>query len=526
MNKMFKTLSSLALALVLLVALAIPAFAAETYTVTIDSDTTGHIYEAYQIFAGDLSEGILSNVTWGSGVDGVALLSALKADATVGTTFATATSAAAVAVALDGAANDSAAAKAFAAVAGQHLTTATGTSSEAAGPYTIQGLPAGYYLVKDKNGSQNGEDEAYTRFVLQVVEDVSATPKASTPTVEKKVKENDQYTADGGYGVGYNDAADYNIGDSVPFKLIGTLPSTYADYSSYSYTFHDTLSSGLTYNYDAKVFVDGTEITSSATVTGGDHALTVKFDNLKAIPGVTITSASKITVEYTATLNKGAEIGLDGNTNEVYLEYSNNPNPGGEGNTGETPKDKVIVFTYELDVTKVDGAEITKLLGGAEFQLTNAAGKYAQVGTDGVLTGWTTDAAAATTLISAADTGLFKVIGLDDGIYTLTETKAPAGYNKLENPVEVMIDATTANSQTWGGVAANALTALTVTADTKAGNTDLTGGVASISIANNKGATLPATGGVGTTIFYVVGGVLMLGAVILLVTKKRIGGKD
>lgn len=526
MNKMLKTISSLALALVMLAALAIPAFAAETYTVTIESDSSGHTYEAYQIFAGDLYDGILSNVTWGTGVDGNALLAALKADATVGATFASATSAAAVTAAFDGVANDSAAAKAFAAVAGQHLTTATGTSTQAKGPYTISGLPAGYYLVKDKNGSQNGKDEAYTRFVLQVVENVSATPKASTPTVEKKVKENDQYTADGGYGAGYNDVADYNIGDSVPFKLIGTLPSTYADYSTYSYTFHDTLSSGLTYNRDAKVFVDGTEITSSAAITGDDHALTVQFSNLKALAGVTITSASKITVEYTAALNKGAVIGLVGNTNEVYLEYSNNPNPGGESNTGETPKDKVIVFTYELDVTKIDGAEITKLLGGAEFQLQNAGGKYAQVDANGVLTGWTADVSAATTLTSAAGTGLLKVIGLDDGTYRLTETKAPVGYNKLEKPIEVMIDATTVNNQTWDGVAASALTALTVTADAKAGNTNLANGIASISIANNKGATLPATGGIGTTIFYVVGGVLMLGAVILLVTKKRVNGKD
>lgn len=232
--KTIKRLFALMTALVLMLALSAVAFAADPagYTITITSSASGHTYEAYQIFTGDLSDGVLSNVQWGSGVDSAALLTALKADAALGARFKDCTTAADVAKAMDGIGNDSAEAQAFSQVVGSHLTSVAASSTAVTGGYTISGLAAGYYLVKDQAGSQTGDD-AYTRFILEVVGNVTAAPKGTVPTVVKKVRENVKYTKDDGFGAGYNDVADYSIGDAVPFEFIGTLPANYADYTSY-----------------------------------------------------------------------------------------------------------------------------------------------------------------------------------------------------------------------------------------------------------------------------------------------------
>ena len=226
-------------------------------------------------------------------------------------------------------------------------------------------------------------------------------------------------------------------------------------------------------------------------------------------------------------------VGLDGNPNEVYLEYSNKPDQSGSGdtnNTGKTPEDKVIVFTYELDTTKVDGQDNTKKLEDAEFVLyrkeSDNSKKYATVDANFKVTGWTGNEEESTKLTSDAN-GLFRVIGLDDGTYYLKETKAPSGYNLLSSDIEVVITATTTNGQNWtDGVASSALTNLAVTAGGNAGTGDINTGIAAITVANNKGSTLPETGGIGTTIFYIAGGVLVLAAAVLLVTRKRMSVKD
>jgi fimbrial isopeptide formation D2 family protein len=259
--KTSKKLLSVLLALTLVLALSVCAFAADTtYTITINNTASGHTYEAYQMFKGDLSStGVLSNIKWGSGVDSAALLTALKADTTIGTKFTNAATAADVAKAMDGITNDSTEAKAFAQVVGQNLTTTiagTSTYNTTDKNYTISGLDAGYYLVKDKNGSQTTTD-SYTRFMLEVVANVSAAPKGTVPTVVKKVQENVKYTAnDNNYGAGYNDVADYNIGDTIPFELIGTLPANYSGLHHYNYVFTDTASAGLTIDKSSvKVYV-------------------------------------------------------------------------------------------------------------------------------------------------------------------------------------------------------------------------------------------------------------------------------
>lgn len=538
-----KKLLGLLLAAVMVLAMGVPAFAASgSYTLTINGASAGHTYEAYQIFAGDLSENgqTLSNVTWGDGVNGEALLAALKGTEEETTAYETCTTAADVAKVLETYEDNSSEMKAFADIAGQHL---SGTTSGILGgynegSYTISGLAAGYYLVKDKDGSVPGTD-AYTDFILKVVQNTTVTPKSDVPTVEKKVQEDDKYNQDGGYGNGYNDVADWNIGDAVPFKLIGTLPANFADYDTYQYIFHDTLSAGLTLNEDSikvyyasdKAGTDKTEIPlgkyeveAPGTEETGQCSFEVAFADLTSVEGV---AADKyIIVEYTATLNTSAEIGLPGNPNKVYLEFSNNPNSGGEGDTGKTPEDEVIVFTYELDVTKVDGTDTDIKLKDAEFKLYDANGKYVIVNDAGKVTGWADTEEDGSTLKSDGN-GLFKVIGLDDGTYYLKETKAPDGYNKITEPIEIVITAATVNDQNWEAAEdpEDALTALkiqvTVGSSETSGNGDTETGIVATDIQNNKGAELPGTGGMGTTIFYVLGAILVLGAGVLLIARRR-----
>lgn len=523
--KKMKRLLGVLLAAVMVLAMNITAFAADTYTITINNSNTGHQYDAYQVFSGELSGNILSNVEWGAGVKDVELLAALKSDPTIGSSFNACNTAADVAKVLEDFTTNSEEIDAFAAVVGKHLSdSATGTSGAepSDGKYSITGLSAGYYFVKDKN-TVTGND-ASTKFILKLVKDTEVTPKSSVPNVEKKVQEGDYETNDG-YGTGYNDVADWNIGDAVPFKLIGTLPSTYDDYDTYKYVFHDTLSAGLTYNDDVKVYyasntagTDKQEIIGSFSTTSLRNKITVTCEDLKTVTGVT--SDKYIIVEYTATLNSSAEIGLPGNTNEVYLQFSNNPNADGEGETGNTPPDKVIVFTYELDATKVDGEDTSTKLPGAQFKLKNSANKWVKVDSNGRVTGWAETEDEGTVLESGSD-GLFRVIGLDDGTYYLKETKAPDGYNELKDEIKIVITASTSNGQEWDGTPANALIKLDVTADGKSGTGNTDTGIAEIKVENNKGATLPSTGGIGTTIFYVVGGILVIGAAVLLITRRR-----
>lgn len=519
--KHLKKLAGVMLALAMVFTLALPAFAA-TVTVPSDGILKDHTFTAYQIFSGREEGGVLSDVQWGSGINSDTFLAALKADTNYGSMFTDCTDAAAVAKVLGENNANTELANAVAKLA-YAKKTGTGTALTS-GENT---LDDGYYLVVDTTNNV-GEGGAYNASLLRVVGNINITVKTDAPTVEKKVLEDDKYNQDGGYGTGYNDVADYNMGDAVPFHLIGSVPDM-SRYDTYKYIFHDTLSDGLTLNEDSiKVYVASDKAgTDKAEIDGWTKAVngrsfTVSFTDLKKVSGVS--KGKYIIVEYTATLNQNAVVGLNGNPNVVYLEYSNKPDQSGSGdtgNTGNTPEDKVIVFTYELDTTKVDGQDNTKKLEGAEFKLHNADNKWAIVNDDHKVTGWADTEEGGSTLTSDAN-GLFKVIGLDDGTYYLKETKAPTGYNLLSNEITVVITATTTNGQTWtDGEASNALTNLAVTADGTAGTGNTSTGIAGITVANNKGSTLPETGGMGTTLFYVLGGGLVLVAVVLLVTKKR-----
>ena len=526
--KNVKKIASLLLALLMVFSLAAAASAA---TVT---NQTSHSYAAYRIFSGTQAENSvhLGDVEWGAGVDGAALLTALKGDSrfNVGTDdaniFASCTTALDVAEVLSAYPDKSAVAKAFANVAAQHLTT---TATSIAVDATNVELPAGYYLLVDT--STPGQDDARNTALLQMTnQNITIEGKYSVPSVDKSVQD-----TDGSWG----ESADWEIGSDVPFRLEGTLPTNYEDYEAYKYVFHDTLDSALKYNGDVKVYVQNgdveTEITSGFTVapdaaaTAGGGTLTVTFNDLKTITGVS--STSKIVVEYTAELLSTAVIGGDGNKNEVFLEYANDPNATGDGTTSNTKKDEVLVFTYALDVTKVDGKDGTTKLANAEFVLLSSDKTKAAKVSNGKLVEWVTVPAAVNgiipypdgTKLTSGSNGKFVIAGLDAGSYYLRETKAPAGYNLLGNDIGVTITATLDKSET-----SPSLTALKISVrEDKAGaaatesNGDVTTGIVSTIVKNVAGAQLPLTGGIGTTVFYIAGSVLVLTAAVLSVTRKR-----
>lgn len=566
--KRIKSLAVILLSLTMVMLLAVPAFAAGAYSITIQNDKEGHTYEAYQIFAGDVAsdeaqagnvEGpILSNIDWGNGVKGANLLAALKAaDAEK---YGECETAADVAEAL-GADNATAAdAAAFAEIAALHLTNVEGTATAPVdGNYVINKLAAGYYLVKDQDGSMEGDADTATEYIVQVLGNVTMEPKDSDiPTVEKKVAEED-YRQDGGYGYTYNDVADWNVGDSVPFKLIGSIPDM-STYNTYEYIFTDTLSNGLTLQADTiKVYIarekndevrDYTPLTAGEDYTlntqnvgaNGGGSFSIAFEDLKTnkyVAGEQGDEYHYVIVTYDATLNTNAVIGLDGNPNSVDLQFSNDPN--GDG-LGRTPEDTVIVFTYELDGTKVDGTNVDTKLEGAEFVLFNGGHTRVAHIENGKLVGWVNlpdgytyenykeipyevweEFNATTNVIMTSTTeGVFGVSGLDDGTLYLLEIKAPNGYNLMEHDLRIDIAATTANGQTWDGVPANALTALTIAVDQgNAENGNVQTGAVALTVTNNQGTTLPETGGMGTTLFYVIGGLLVVGAGVLLVARFR-----
>ena len=456
-----------------------------TYKLTLTGTTTGHTYEAYQIFAGDLSTNndgtkVLSNVEWGNGVTYTGNESAADVAKALGDGTMT------IAQLIDK----------------LTLTTVAKTVTSAKDSTVIDGLTAGYYLVKDKDGTQANTSDAYTKFIVQVVGDIDVKVKSDVPTVTKKVQDKNDST---GETSGWQDSADYDIGDDVPYQITGSMPDNIGDYTTYKYIFTDTMSKGLTFKEgSAKIMIGTTDVTGKFTenVTTNDDGSTVTWtcDDLKTA-GVELDSTTKVIVTYKATLNEKAVIGSAGNPNTVNLTYSNNPNKGGEGETGKTPDDKNIVFTYKAVVNKVDQEQ--KTLAGAAFKLEkkNNQGVYNLVKS-----------------FTAGNDTTFEFKGLDDGDYKLTETTTPAGYNTI-TPIEFTISAdhdTTADEP--------ALTRLSVTV-TKGEATftpDKDAGSLTTNVVNKKGSTLPETGGMGTTLLYAVGGVLVaLAAAYIIISKKH-----
>ncbi|WP_164130383.1 isopeptide-forming domain-containing fimbrial protein [Sharpea azabuensis] len=475
---------------------AVNAANAKTYQLSLQNNgKTAHTFEVYQIFTGDLSnDGTLSNVQWGDGVSKDVLTAfgnaAAKAEELAKST-------------------DSLAAKTFAEDLQKYLQ--NGTEKEVAANQTasIDGLAAGYYLVKDKASSQNQTNGAYTSYILKVVKNTTATTKLDVPTVEKKVQDTNDST---GETSGWQDSADYDIGDEIPYQITGTMPANIDAYTSYKYVFTDTMSKGLTYTPNtAKITIDGTEVTSSfkEEVTQnadetGKTKVTWSCDDLKTAgktAGVELTSTTKVVVTYKAKLNKDAVIGFAGNPNTVNLTYSNNPNKDHEGETGKTPDDKNIVFTYKTVVNKVDQDGTTPLKGAGFTLQKKVNGEYTDVKT-----------------FTAGEDTTFTFSGLDDGEYKLIESTTPAGYNTI-TPIEFTIsakhDETADEPKLTELTVSKASVGATFTPNTNEGSL-------TTNVVNKKGSTLPETGGMGTTLLYAVGGVLVaLAAAYIIISKKH-----
>jgi len=496
---MKKRLFALFLAAAMTLGMSMSVFATEetpaaagTYSITvgqIQNATVQHTYEAYQVFTGDLAaDGTLSNVKWGANVTGPVTFNGVTYD-----------TAAKLAKGLE-----KADAMEFAkAVTLTGTPVATLQETSVCSGVTFTGLAAGYYIVKDQEGSLAGENDSYSRYMVQVAGNVTVQAKADVPSTTKKITDVNDST---GTVEALQDSADYDIGDDIPFQFESTIVNNIAEYKdAYVYTFHDIESAGLTFNADSVAMTVGgtayTAFTVNAAPTDG-CTFEIKTGDLRSVAK----KGDKVVVTYTAKLNENAKIGVEGNPNEMFLEYSNNPN--GEG-TGKTPKDKVIAFTYKVIVNKVD--ENQKALSGAEFELQKKVGEE-----------WVT-----LELVKSDAGDVFTFTGLDDGEYRIAETKTPEGYNTISDEfiqftVVAQHDKDSADPQ---------LTSLT--GDVKSGlvgtyvfASDKAAGTLTSSIVNQSGAILPSTGGIGTTIFYIIGIVLVCGAGAILFVRKRMTNEE
>lgn len=508
--KRVKRVLALLAAFALVLAMAVPAFA-DGATYEISTDQANHTYEVYQIFTGDLSERTLSNVKWGKNTKG-------RGTAGVGTAVDST-----VLATIEGL-KEKSDAEIWEGIE-KYVDFKTTPFAEVTSTKPAA-VPAGYYVIKDKDGSQDGKQDAYTNYIVQVAGNVKIKPKSSVPTVKKEVKDINDST-ETALGEWQKDA-DHDFNDKVCFRLTGTLPENYATYTTYEYIFHDTMSKGLTFNPASVEIYRGDEKTgtkieasnytvSNQSGTDGETKITIKFANLKT--AVDATSDDKITVVYEATLNENSVIGSKGNPNKVYLEFSNNPNGNG---TGETPEDTVTVFTYKVAANKVDGDG--KELAGAGFKLSKFYKDkgwelvgYQNVKLDARGNPVVTDGRYE---VASATATSFAWNRIDDGKYKLEEVVTPAGYNTID-PVEFDVVAGHEN-KTLTSLSGTKTTGTVGEYTFTSNNTE---GSLTTDIVNQSGTVLPSTGGMGTTVFYVIGGGLMAVAVVLLVTKKRMENK-
>lgn len=550
------------LALAVTAMLPLTVLAAGPYKITIEGGAqTGmggaERFTAYQIFKGDPknlqgAHEMLTGIDWGDGVTPDQLVAALKVSdlpvegGTFGTKFTDAyntwkgthdsaiNEAELVAQFLSKHLNDTYADDFARIVAG--YVTGEGTKSTATGDgWEISGLVGGYYLVKDNYVSPEpgGQpDAAVSSYILRVVENVEVEIKSSIPTVEKKVEGEDGYLA--------------QIGQELTFTLTGTVAQNISEYETYSYKFTDTLSKGLDIlningdDFSVKLgehqFTKGTDYT--AEVTNGDdgkHVLTVAFADLIAAAkrgDTALDKDSKIVVTYKAKLNSSAVAGEKGNSNDVKLEYSNDPYSDGKG---ESVPDEVKTYTLNLEIIKQNDKK--ENLAGAKFKLKNAEGKYAkmdkQEGSPEAnpvysITGWA-DAEKDGSEITTGDGGTFTILGLtasaSSGIkYTIVETEAPDGYEKMQDIV-FNITGSVDEEGALGKIELKRDSTNQNRDDVNFGG-DMAEGTGSLTLTNYSSPILPNTGGIGAKVVYLVSGLAVLAGVCVVLAARKKGRED
>lgn len=538
MKKTIKKLLAALLAVAMVCAMAIPAFA-DNYWETEEDLGKNHCYDAFQIFTGDVSDdNTISNVAWGSSIAHPnEFLAQLTKDSTIGDKFETSFTpqeAAAVISQWSDSDNNSIA---FARCVCNYVYSDGDSTPVLQGGHTngFKLEEAGYYLIVDTSSfssdANNDSYHAYNSFLLKVNQKnyhVQITPKVVKPTVKKEVYDNDDGSSSGDNN-GWGSSADHAINEEFKFRLIAKSPESennghaYDYYDKYSVIFHDTLSDGITYDRPDSVVIKSNGKTyvipnDSSKYTIGlesQNYLVVKIPDVKACAkdaGFDLNDGATITVTYTAHLNENAAVnGSAENKNSVRLQYSNNPRPDGEywGYTPNyTPESEVYVYTYQLNNTKYhDEDKPGNELEGAGFRLYSNKDcteeqeiKLKKNTTDGTYSPYF--GVDAGDEMFSDEHGQFNVKGLDAGTYYLKETNPPKDYSACADK-KIVISATH-----------------------DVNHVDLSGNL-STTIINKKdgGITLPSTGGIGTTIFYVVGGGLMVAAIVLLVTKKRMENK-
>ena len=527
MKKTWKKLTALAVAMMMVLAMSVTAFAdddptagGETpaatnkKTISVAAGDT-HLYEAYQIFKGEESGGVLSNVKWGANGTGSEndLVPKTTLDAIAAITGSDTEKAAALAAYAD-------------------LTSPLVPEISASAPVQVD---PGYYLIKDKTGVTLAKEDEYTLYIVEVAQDVTITRKASTTEAHKTLDDvNDSDTENAADNGKLQPSSDYDIGDEVPYHLTATISEKVGYYKKYHIDFVDVLEAG---KFDAisDLTISGpVEETENYTVavTGVDarskdgFTVTIEWTpkdgkTLESLAGATIT------IDFTATLGENAAIGEAGNRNTFHLEYSNNPNSTDGQGEGQTPEETVITFTYKVVVDKYDedGATPLEEAGFTLYKVSKADAKAGVTGADAKAKNEAWAAKAIQTWTATAEEGKtagknnrFSFKGIDDGYYVLCETATPTGYNTLDPQVFTV-------TATHGGAQNDAITLDTLTGNKVSGDITLTAdkatGTLSTDVTNKKGAELPETGGIGTTIFYVLGAILVLGGTVVLVTRRR-----
>lgn len=512
--KTMKKLFALLLAVLMVMGMATTAMADDTtYTAKIYSEHAEHSYTAYQIFAGKLAGSVLSDITWGDGVSAAGQTALQNAYGK--------TNASGVAGALS-----KTNAPTFANNVAQYLVNGkSGSYDSGSKQFLISGLKAGYYLIKETGNNLDGTEHAYSEYILEIVNNVEVSPKSGVPTLTKEVKLGGTET--------YKEAISATVGDTVYFRLTASLHAYAKDYSKYYFRFDDTLPAGLTYKSVALSVQSGTTTYPvstpyySVSVIGNVLSVTVQdiHSMINAATGSPTTLSDKIFVEIETTVNENVTISKDGNINKATLYFSNDPNSnydgtGSPGSLGHTKEAQAAVYSYQINVTKVDAADANTKLENAEFIVgynngDNTYTWYVDENKNGVVDGTTSSEENATRFISD-ENGQLMIKGLKSGTYHIREKAAPAQYNLLTTDIIVIYSGSL--SQDTG-----LIDALTITSASGASHysTDLDSASINLTVTNTKGATLPTTGGIGTTIFYIVGGVLVLGAGAAFVMKRR-----